>query len=230
MFADDEMLKADEAWWTAFVARFADEPVILAWDLLNEPSIGWNSPPMRTKWNDWLKRTYESDAVRLSRAWKCSPESAGPWGNIAVPPAEPRAGDRRLLDYQRFREHIAVEWTRRMTHAIRTADARHLVTVGQIQWAVPVVLPSVGHYAGFDVVATAEPLDFVTIHFYPLASPRPCDGPTVFAQCAIPGRAAASAAAPTTRVRPFGLYAAGGQGGHWNCAASVEHQDDVREL
>jgi hypothetical protein len=175
-YADERLLKADEQWWAAMADRFADEPAILAWDLHNEPTIGWATAPMRRKWNTWLTERYGT-VERVAEAWGRPADEVGRLGEVAVPPAEPSRGDRRLLDYQRFREHIAMEWTRRMTAAIRSADKNHMITIGHIQWAVPIILPRVDVYAGFDVRETARYLDFVTFHFYPLAAPRPCDGP-----------------------------------------------------
>ncbi|MBI4581946.1 MAG: cellulase family glycosylhydrolase, partial [Planctomycetes bacterium] len=59
-FANEAMLAAEAAWWTTFAGRFADEPAILAWDLANEPSIGWDSPEMAAEWNCWLEPQYGS--------------------------------------------------------------------------------------------------------------------------------------------------------------------------
>src|SRR5690606_11003390 len=61
--------------------------------------------------------------------------------------------------------------------AIRAADADHLITVGHIQWAVPIYLPGVQHYAGFDMKRNARYVDFATVHFYPLDPPNPSAGP-----------------------------------------------------
>jgi len=73
-----------------------------------------------------------------------------------------------LLAYQRSREDIADEWTRRQVAAIKAADPDALVTVGLIQWSVPALLPAVKHYSGFRPARQAKFLDFMEIHFYPL--------------------------------------------------------------
>jgi hypothetical protein len=73
-----------------------------------------------------------------------------------------------LLDYQRFREDIADEWTRRQVAAIKSADPDALVTVGFIQWSVPALLPGIDRYAAFRPDRQARFLDFLEIHFYPL--------------------------------------------------------------
>ncbi len=175
-FADEAVLKADEAWWAAFAGRFRDEPAIVAWDLLNEPAIGWDTPAMRAKWNTWLMREYGT-VEAIATAWARPVEQVGRLGEVAPPPREAALNDARLYDYQRFREHIGDEWTRRLAEAIRSADPNHLVTVGHVQWAVPILLPMFLHYAGFDLRSNERHVDFATVHFYPLAAPWPSHGP-----------------------------------------------------
>ena len=53
--------------------------------------------------------------------------------------------------------------------AIKSADPDALVTVGMIQWSVPAVLSSPRQYAGFRPQRQAKLLDFLEVHFYPLA-------------------------------------------------------------
>ncbi len=175
-FADERILDAEAKWWRAFAGRFADEPAILAWDLFNEPTVTWDTPAMREKWNSWLEREYGS-AAKIATAWARPADEIGELGRIAVPPTEPALNDARLFDYQRFRESVGEAWTRRHVEAIRSADPNHMITIGHIQWAASIKLPSVPHYAGFDMKAGAELVDFVTVHFYPVDPPRPCDGP-----------------------------------------------------
>jgi hypothetical protein len=174
-FADEEILQADEQWWTSFTQLFADEPTILAWDLLNEPSIGWDSPTMQSKWNAWLRGKYGSHD-QIATAHHRDPQQLGPPDQIPIPAPLPNADDPQLFDYQLFRESLADTWTQRLSTAIRRGDPQHLVTVGHIQWAATALLPGVRHYAAFDLRANARHVDFVTIHFYPLASPNPSQG------------------------------------------------------
>ncbi|MGQ9649450.1 MAG: cellulase family glycosylhydrolase [Phycisphaerae bacterium] len=175
-FANEELLKADEAWWKEFAGRFKDDPVLWAYDLYNEPMIGWDSPAMRIKWNEWLLREYEA-VDTIAAAWNCPTEQVGTLGQITVPPPQAARNDARLYDYQRFREFLADEWTRRMAAAIRSVDKNHLITVGHIQWSAPVLIGEVEHYAGFNLRSNARYVDFTTVHFYPLDQPRPCDSP-----------------------------------------------------
>jgi endo-1,4-beta-mannosidase len=84
----------------------------------------------------------------------------------SVPWNPPEGAD--VLAYQRSREDIADEWTRRQVAAIKAVDPQALVTVGLIQWSVPALLPGVKHYSGFRPSRQAKFLDFMEIHFYPL--------------------------------------------------------------
>jgi hypothetical protein len=52
----------------------------------------------------------------------------------------------------------------------KPADPNRLVTAGLIQWSVPSLLGAVSHYSGFRPSKVAPPLDFLEIHFYPLAN------------------------------------------------------------
>ncbi len=175
-FADEEVLRANEAWWEAFAAMFGSDPAILAYDLLNEPSIGWTSPAMKTKWNRWLQDKYGT-LDQIAAAYGRPVEQLGTLGQLDTPAAEPARGDPWLYDYQLFRESIADAWTERLVAAIRRGGARQLVTVGHIQWASTAYLPTVHHYAAFNLRDNARHVDFVTIHFYPIAPPWPCHSP-----------------------------------------------------
>ena len=176
-FADETLLAAEESWWKQSTGRFANEPTILAWDLANEPTVAWDTPAMQVKWNHWLKSRYGS-ADKIAAAWKVPADKIEPFGKIPVSPKTPARGDIRLLDYQRFREHIGDAWTARMAAAIRSVDKRHMITVGHIQWAAPVLLPNaVWSYAGFNLRDNARHVDFTTIHCYPLDWPKPGDRP-----------------------------------------------------
>ena len=49
-------------------------------------------------------------------------------------------------------------------------DPKALITVGMIQWSVPSLLPgTVAYYSGFRPQRQARYLDFLEVHFYPLA-------------------------------------------------------------
>jgi len=166
--ADERVLRALENFWRLFAQRYRGRNVLFAYDLLNEPAVAWDTPAMRAKWNRWLDVRYGS-ADKASKTWRVEPETIR-WGDEPPPSAEDAPDDRRLLDYQTFREEIADEWTRRQAKAIKSADPEALVTVGLIQWSVPAMLPGVRHYAAFRPQRQAKLLDFMEIHFYPLAT------------------------------------------------------------
>ncbi|MEZ6041233.1 MAG: sialate O-acetylesterase [Planctomycetaceae bacterium] len=63
----------------------------------------------------------------------------------------------------RTRNEVAAAWVRKMSDAIRSVDKRHLITVGVIPWAQ--VFP--GAKPLFYSPDVVEPLDFVSVHFYP---------------------------------------------------------------
>lgn len=165
-YADEDVLKAAESWWSRFAARYKGRGAIFAYDLLNEPEIGWDSPALNARWNQWLKERY-GDSGKAAAAWGA--DAAAPaWGRDPAPPPEDKPRDPRLLDYQRFRESVADAWTRRQAAAIKAADPDALVTVGLIQWSIPALVPDIRHYAAFRPDRQAPFLDFLEIHFYPL--------------------------------------------------------------
>ncbi len=65
----------------------------------------------------------------------------------------------------RSREEVARQWVSRLTTAIRSVDDRHLITVGVIPWAH--VFPKAKPL--FYSEEAGQPLDFVSVHFYPKA-------------------------------------------------------------
>jgi hypothetical protein len=164
--ASETVLTALESFWRLLGERYRGRNVIFAYDLLNEPAVGWDTPMLRAKWNRWLEQRYGS-AEKTAQAWGVA-SNLVPWGQVPPPPPKDAPGDKRLLDYQLFREDIADDWTRRQVLAIKSVDRQALVTVGLIQWSVPVLLPAVSQYAGFRPERQARWLDFLEVHFYPL--------------------------------------------------------------
>jgi len=148
---DQKTLAALETFWKLFAARYRGSNVIFAYDLRNEPSVGWDG--MEIQWNRWRNDKYGLGPSLLP---------------MPVPPATDALTNVNLLEFQSFREHIADEWTRRQAAAIKSADPAALVTVGMIQWSVPSLLPSLSQYSAFRPRRQARFLDFLTIHFYPL--------------------------------------------------------------
>ncbi len=63
----------------------------------------------------------------------------------------------------RSRQEVAAAWVKKLTTAIREVDDRHLITVGVIPWAQVFK----GAKPLFYAPEVGEPLDFVSVHFYP---------------------------------------------------------------
>ena len=165
-FADDEILEATAAFWTEFAAKYQGRNVIFAYDLLNEPLVLWDSHAMKPKWNRWLVAHYDN-AEALAKAWDVPVESIR-WNEEDAPADLSKR--RQIADYQAFREEVADHWTEIQATAIRAVDSEALVTVGFIQWSVPIVIPDLKIYAAFRPSRQAKYLDFLEIHFYPLAT------------------------------------------------------------
>lgn len=63
----------------------------------------------------------------------------------------------------RTREQVAAAWVKKLCEAIREVDDQHLITVGVIPWAQVFK----GAKPLFYSPEVGEPLDFVSVHFYP---------------------------------------------------------------
>jgi len=163
---EEQNLLALEWFWKSFAARYRGRSVIFAYDLKNEPEVGWDNPSLRQGWNEWLKQK-QLDPGALGKAWGITNELKS--GEIPTPVQATNLGAVAMGAYQDFREHLADEWTRRQAAAIKAADPTALVTVGLIQWSVPALLPAgPRHYSAFRPQRQAPWLDFLEIHFYPL--------------------------------------------------------------
>jgi hypothetical protein len=146
---NEPCMKSLENYWRLFAARYRGRSTIWAYDLRNEPYLVWDTPYLRTQWAAWRK-AHNQDFVPV-------PELKG----------HPSAPE--LADYQRFRESIVEKWVARQSTAIHAADPAALVTVGLLQWSVPAQRMPVEQYTGFRPSVIAKHLDFMELHFYPLA-------------------------------------------------------------
>jgi endo-1,4-beta-mannosidase len=178
IYTDPRALAAQVRFWQLFAARYRAEPAIFAYDLLNEPHVRWTSPGMAKQWPVWLAEKYKT-VESLREAWGEDAAALDSLTSAPIPPDQAAPGSKRLLDYQRFRESIADRWVRRQVEAIRKADPNHLVTVGLIQWSVPVLHGRPSQYAAFRPSRLAPRLDFLTVHFYPLQG-NPSASPEAF--------------------------------------------------
>lgn len=147
--ANEEVIKVLEDWWTMFVGRYRGRSTIWSYDIRNEPKTAWDTPQSRVKWDEW--RTAQ--------------------GKPKVPVPEINSLHSEVMaDYQRFRESLATEWLARQSKAIKAADPEALTTVGLIQWSIPAKeLQPDEHYSAFRPSLIAPYLDFISLHYYPLA-------------------------------------------------------------
>ena len=128
--------QAQAKFWETIAATCAKSPAVFCYDLMNEPVV----PAGRGQPDDWL-----------------GPPFGGPDGFCYV---QRISTDQR----ERQREEIAARWIETLVAAIRQHDARHLVTVGLVDWSLD--LPA-RLYSGFAPEKIAAPLDFVCVHLYP---------------------------------------------------------------
>jgi hypothetical protein len=162
---DEPTLSALEQFWKLFAARYRGRNVIFAYDLKNEPDIGWDVDIIKPQWNAWLEKRYGM-VEKLGAAWNRTNRLE--WGAIPIPAAKNALNDRQLLDFQTFREDLADRWTSRQAAAIKAADSNALVTVGLLQTSVPSrYWGGIEGYTGFRPERQAKFLDFLEIHFYP---------------------------------------------------------------
>lgn len=167
IYANAKALEAQVAFWKAFAARYKENPIIFAYDLRNEPHIQWKGREMEVGWRDWLRERYGT-VEELRKAWGAEAKNVQGFESVAIPEDKAASNSIALLDFQWFRESLADRWVKLQVEAIRSADPNHLVTVGLIQWSVPVVLGRPSQYAAFRPSRIAPMLDFLSIHFYPL--------------------------------------------------------------
>lgn len=165
-YSDERLLSAQERFWQMLAERYRGRTSIFAYDLLNEPMVPWDSPTLRERWKLYLRQRYDT-AESAAKAWGVAPELEN-W-ETPIPPDPATSPRPQILDYQHFREEVAREWVARQAAAIRKADPDALVTVGLIQWSVPVILPEVKTYSAFRPERIAPHIDFLEVHFYPLA-------------------------------------------------------------
>ncbi len=162
--SDEKVLKALDMFWKTVASRYKGRNVLFAYDLLNEPSVPWNSPQIVQKWNSWIDNRY-GGLKKAVEVWQIEYYTIS---NSIVPPRDSKSL-KWLKDYQEFREEVATQWVKRQANAIKQSDPNALVTVGLIQWSIPLFISNPSMYSGFRPSKIAPYLDFMEIHFYPLA-------------------------------------------------------------
>ncbi len=119
-FADAALIELQCVFWRLFAQRLRGDGRIFAFDLRNEPVVGWDGAAMRAGWNRWLAMHADDDAALATFV------ARHPRGEAPPPPDAPAPGDRVLYGYQCFRESLATAWVRAQAMAIRRVDATRL--------------------------------------------------------------------------------------------------------
>ncbi|MHB9033436.1 MAG: cellulase family glycosylhydrolase [Anaerolineae bacterium] len=156
MYADPAQTDQICALWQVLAGRYGHEPTIMTWDLFNEPMVGW---PKR---GDML-----FSQARLDK-WQDHARAAGLTPGDDLIAVEPDVSKELWCEYVRFQEELAEYWTRIQCEALRSAGARQMISVGLIQWSIPILLPAKLGYGGFRPQKIAKYLDYISTHFYPI--------------------------------------------------------------
>ena len=145
--------------WTRLAQRYGAEPAVMTWDLRNEPMVGW----LGGESHRWI-----SPEARLA-AWKAHAKAALGLEAAELPASSGAGMDRRVYaEYLQWLEGLATNWVKRQCQAIRQAGARQMISVGLIQWSVPVFLPEKLGYSCFNPRKIEPELDYMSVHFYPM--------------------------------------------------------------
>src|SRR5438270_589984 len=80
--------------------RYRARKIIFAYDLRNEPEVGWNER-MKPAWNRWLQKRY-GDREKFALAWGA--RNQVDFSDIPIPPPKDELNSRQLIDFQHFRE------------------------------------------------------------------------------------------------------------------------------
>lgn len=148
-YARPDLIAAQQIAWRGIGRAMRGHPALFAYELHNEPFVPWRaSPALREQWTAWRAQHAPS-----------APE------DLPVP-KEPLCWD-WIADFQRFREHIAVNYTRQMTTAIREVDDTHMITFGLHQKSAPFDWYPPDPYTAFNPHQLVELVDYTSVHFYP---------------------------------------------------------------
>ena len=144
-----ELIAAQQTAWRGLAERMCGHPALLAYELHNEPFVPWRP------------------STALSAAWVRWRAQFAPGAPAEPPcPAEPLQWD-WSADFQRFREHLAENYVRHMTAAIRETDTTHLITIGLHQKSAPFDWYPPDPYTAFNPHGLAGLVDYTSVHFYP---------------------------------------------------------------
>lgn len=152
-FTDPKVIDHTNALWHKIAQRYGRSQTILTWDLLNEPSLSWPlyDANILPKWRMHAKSVLGLDVTDK------------------LPGMDVAGQDRSLwCEYVRFQESLAEEWVRLQVETLRDAGAAQMISVGLIQWSIPIFLPQGASYSCFNPQRISPYLDYVSVHFYPM--------------------------------------------------------------
>lgn len=156
------------------------------WDLINEPSLFdparvFEGPRTladrfeREAFSDWLQERHGNDLTRLQERWNMTPDQLSSFEAAAPPDPNDTNFDSvvlptkwaRWIDYTLFTMEMHNRWASELTAAIRRANPKQLVTVGQDE-GLGAQRPSPFFYAPV--------VDYTTLHSWWLMDQLVWDG------------------------------------------------------
>ena len=169
-FINPRYLDAHSTFWGLFADYYAREETIYGFDLVNEPFMPWSGKRLEKLWSQWLEKKFYSIESLKKRWGKFAPRPLK-FGSVPLPLNIKLSGSRFLLDYQTFREEMALRWVKNSVRAIRRVDKNHLITIGFHQSSFPVeeIIPS--RYTAFNPHVLAPYIGYVALHWYPFGNP-----------------------------------------------------------
>ncbi|MCL5269937.1 MAG: beta-galactosidase [bacterium] len=180
--------------------RYRDEPAIFCWEVDSEATTLVGHEGDRAEWERWLASRYPSEAANAA-AWGLKPTPGWRdkvWEELCgalyhngefdkVRNAKPtlwyldslnKKNDRKLYDWQLFREHLYTVKITPLVKAVRAADPNHLVAIDLILWEFPLVRNQGAAgwggpygYSALDLAALGKMVDFIGVHTYPFYIP-----------------------------------------------------------
>jgi Beta-galactosidase len=170
--------------WTSLASRLRGNPTVFSYS----PCVEWSMPngnltppwaPSEREtgivpgeialwyWRTWLLAKYGT-LDRLNRAWGArygSPNDI-PVVDYSYDTREHRSlePERKVLDYQNFREWATLRYFRPQIAAIRAADPTHLVTISNHMRSWNLWEGAARHFLGYTPAEEAPLIDYVTHH------------------------------------------------------------------
>jgi len=185
IFTDPDTLKHQKEYFFQMANSLKDEEALFAYSLFEEPAVGWGdrSPeaknePINQKWNEWLGRVNGiegryKDEDEWILAWGRDIEREDDWHFYIYPPDnsfDPL--NKKLYDYQLFRQDVATNWVKEIATVIREADQNHLIQSPGLLVFSTVLFPNPwgydpSSYSGFNPQKFVDYVDYLDIHLYP---------------------------------------------------------------